>query len=276
MASVDEDLTGRENLVLLGWLLGLKRSAAKAAREPSCSAPSGSRRPPAGWSSTTRGGMRRRLDIAASIVVTPELLFLDEPTTGLDPRVAQPGVGHRPRAARGRDDDPALHAVPRRGRSARGRDRGDRPRQGDRRGHAGPAEGERRLGRAARPPARPGAARRGRAILERELGRDAARARPVRAHRAVRRRRPRRPGRRRARHGRHRPGRLHARPAEPRRGLPRPHRAPRRRPRSKRRRRHERRRDDESALRNALATTPAPAARLAPPAPRWRSAGAGC
>ena len=84
-ASVDEDLTGHENLVLVSRLFGydwrqarqragelleafdLTDAAAKQVR-------------------TYSGGMRRRLDIAASLVVTPEILFLDEPTTGLDPR----------------------------------------------------------------------------------------------------------------------------------------------------------------------------------------------
>jgi ABC-2 type transport system ATP-binding protein len=84
-ASVDEDLTGYENLVLVSRLFGyawkqariradelltafdLTDSAAKQVR-------------------TYSGGMRRKLDIAASLVVTPEVLFLDEPTSGLDPR----------------------------------------------------------------------------------------------------------------------------------------------------------------------------------------------
>jgi ABC-2 type transport system ATP-binding protein len=85
LASVDEDLTGRENLVLLGWLLGLKRSAAKQRANELLDA-FGLEEAAGRLVKNYSGGMRRRLDIAASIVVTPELLFLDEPTTGLDPR----------------------------------------------------------------------------------------------------------------------------------------------------------------------------------------------
>src|ERR671915_1209309 len=85
MASVDEDLSGRENLLLLGWLLGLKRSAAKARANELLGA-FGLEEAANRLVKNYSGGMRRRLDIAASIVVTPELLFLDEPTTGLDPR----------------------------------------------------------------------------------------------------------------------------------------------------------------------------------------------
>jgi ABC-2 type transport system ATP-binding protein len=85
LASVDEDLTGRENLVLLGRLLGLKRAAAKARAAELLDA-FGLADAAGRIVKHYSGGMRRRLDIAASIVVTPRLMFLDEPTTGLDPR----------------------------------------------------------------------------------------------------------------------------------------------------------------------------------------------
>ena len=85
LASVDEDLTGRENLVLLGRLLGLKRADAKARATELLDA-FGLSDAAAKLVKNYSGGMRRRLDIAASIVVTPRVMFLDEPTTGLDPR----------------------------------------------------------------------------------------------------------------------------------------------------------------------------------------------
>jgi ABC-2 type transport system ATP-binding protein len=84
-ASVDEELNGRENLVLLGRLLGFSRRHAEERADELLDAfglADAADRLVSGYS----GGMRRKLDIAASIVVTPDLLFLDEPTTGLDPR----------------------------------------------------------------------------------------------------------------------------------------------------------------------------------------------
>ena len=83
-ASVDEDLTGRQNLVLFGVLLDLGKRAATARAAELLE-----------WfdltaaadrqAKTYSGGMRRRLDLAASLVGRPDIIFLDEPTTGLDP-----------------------------------------------------------------------------------------------------------------------------------------------------------------------------------------------
>jgi ABC-2 type transport system ATP-binding protein len=85
LASVDDDLTGRENLVLLGRLLGYRPKDARV-RAAELLAAFGLEDAAGRLVKNYSGGMRRRLDIAASIVVTPELMFLDEPTTGLDPR----------------------------------------------------------------------------------------------------------------------------------------------------------------------------------------------
>jgi ABC-2 type transport system ATP-binding protein len=87
-ASLDEDLTGRENLLLLARLWGFRGRAAKARADDLLAAfelAGAANRQVKSYS----GGMRRRLDIAASLIVTPGVLFLDEPTTGLDPSARQ-------------------------------------------------------------------------------------------------------------------------------------------------------------------------------------------
>jgi daunorubicin/doxorubicin transport system ATP-binding protein len=84
-ASLDEDLTGRENLIFIARLLGYRRRRAKE-RAAQLLEAFGLAEAATRSVRTYSGGMRRRLDIAASLVVTPELLFLDEPSTGLDPR----------------------------------------------------------------------------------------------------------------------------------------------------------------------------------------------
>ncbi|MGA5383062.1 ATP-binding cassette domain-containing protein [Streptomyces pseudogriseolus] len=84
-ASVDEDLTGTENLVLLGRLLGHRKPDARE-RAAQLLEAFGLTEAAGKQVKQYSGGMRRRIDIAASILNTPDLLFLDEPTTGLDPR----------------------------------------------------------------------------------------------------------------------------------------------------------------------------------------------
>lgn len=84
-ASVDEKLSGRENLYMIGRLLDLSRKEARSRADgllERFSLTEAAKRP----ASTYSGGMRRRLDLAASMIGSPAVLYLDEPTTGLDPR----------------------------------------------------------------------------------------------------------------------------------------------------------------------------------------------
>jgi len=84
-ASVDEELTGRENLAMIGQLLGMRKAAAHTRAEELLTEfdlADAARRRVGQYS----GGMRRRLDLAASLVSSPPLIFLDEPTTGMDTR----------------------------------------------------------------------------------------------------------------------------------------------------------------------------------------------
>jgi ABC-2 type transport system ATP-binding protein len=84
-AAVDENLTGHENLEMVGRLYHLPRAEASA-RATEALERFGLADAAGRTAKTYSGGMRRRLDVAASLVARPDILFLDEPTTGLDPR----------------------------------------------------------------------------------------------------------------------------------------------------------------------------------------------
>ena len=87
-AALDETLSGRANIELFGRLMGLRKKAARQRADElieEFDLTEAARRPVSGYS----GGMRRRIDIACGLVVRPSVVFLDEPTTGLDPRSRQ-------------------------------------------------------------------------------------------------------------------------------------------------------------------------------------------
>ena len=124
-AGLDEYLTGRENLELVGRLGGLgtrARARAEALIDRLVLDDIAERRV-----GELSGGSRRRIDLAASLVGEPHVLFLDEPTTGLDPAAADRTVGARRRTHRRRHHRGPHHPVPRRGGSARRRHRCARP-----------------------------------------------------------------------------------------------------------------------------------------------------
>ena len=129
VATVDELLTGRENIRMIGGLYGIRRrdlarlgdqlleqfSIADAADRPV---------------SRTPAACGRRLDLAVSLIASPPVLFLDEPTTGLDPAQPQRPVGGAARAGRRGHHAAADHAVPRGGRPTGRQHRRDGPRAG--------------------------------------------------------------------------------------------------------------------------------------------------
>ena len=144
-AAVDENLTGRENLVMFGRLYQLPKIEAQRRADELLEqfelTDAATR-----VVKTYSGGMRRRLDLGSALIGHPSLLFLDEPTTGLDPR-SRLGMWDVIRGARPRGHDaPADDAVPRGGGRAGRLDRGRRPRQDHRPRHRRRAQGAGRRG----------------------------------------------------------------------------------------------------------------------------------
>jgi ABC-2 type transport system ATP-binding protein len=139
-AAVDEYLTGFENLDMIGRLYKLgRRGSRERAREllERFALTDAGDRPVKGYS----GGMRRRLDLAGALVAQPPVLFLDEPTTGLDPRSRTEMWGVLRELVSGGHHPAAHHPVPGGGRPARRRHRRHRPGPRDRTGQRRPAQG---------------------------------------------------------------------------------------------------------------------------------------
>ena len=134
-AAVDELLTGQENLQLMADLKrlgsGEGRRVVTELLERFDLAESAQK-----LASTYSGGMRRKLDLAMTLVGNPQIIFLDEPTTGLDPRSRRTMWDDHPRAGGRRRHHLPHHPVPRRGRPARRPDRGARPGPPGRPGHS--------------------------------------------------------------------------------------------------------------------------------------------
>ena len=151
VATVDELLTARENLRLIGRLYGLPKDYIRSSTDELLERFSLSEAADR-IAKQYSGGMRRRLDLAVSLIAAPPVLFLDEPTTGLDPRsrteLWEVLRGSGPR----RHDPPAHHAVPRGGRPPRRRHHRHRQGQGHRRRNSHPAQGPGRCGQRRRHP----------------------------------------------------------------------------------------------------------------------------
>ena len=126
-AAVDENQTGRENLVMVGRLMHLGRPAARR-RTGELLEQFGLTDAMDRRVKTYSGGMRRRLDLAMSLIARPRVIFLDEPTTGLDPASRSTMWDTIGELVRRRDHDPADHAVPGGGGPAGRPDRAARPR----------------------------------------------------------------------------------------------------------------------------------------------------
>ena len=145
-SAIDGLLTGRENLRLMADLahLNAREAAARVERAagPVRAADAADRR-----AATYSGGMKRRLDLAMTLVSRPRVIFLDEPTDRARPAQPSRPVADRPRAARRRRDDLPHHAVPRGGRPAGPHRRAARRRPAGREGYARPSSRRRRAGR---------------------------------------------------------------------------------------------------------------------------------
>ena len=138
VATVDELLTGRENMRMVGGLYGIRRKELARLGDQLLEQFS-SRTPPTGWSSTYSGGMRRRLDLAVSLLPRHRCCSSTSRPPGSIPQ-PQRLVGGAARFGRARHHAVADHAVPGGGRPARRQHRGDRPGPHHRRGHPAAAQ----------------------------------------------------------------------------------------------------------------------------------------